>query len=324
VLKDSLLLEVDQGNGPEIWTRVDDFFGSSPADRHYVLDRTTAEIRCGDGRNGAIPIANAANPESNIVAREYRYGGGKLGNVLAGAIKTLLTSVEGIDDNKVANLFAAHSGRDEETLDEAKKRAPRSIKSRCRAVTAEDFEHLAMEAATIKRAKALPLFHPDFQGVKVPGVVTVIVVPDGEGPSPTPSEGTLRTVCAYLDPRRLLTTELYVIKPSYQRVEIQAEAIVDDNADLAEVKKGIEQTLKDYFHPLKGGEDGLGWPFGGTIYHSRVNQRIFSVAGVDSVRTLIITLDGEETEFCSDVTINEAGLLYSTDPQIDVHYSSEE
>ena len=58
--------------------------------------------------------------------REYRFGGGKRGNVQAAGIKTLLTSIDGIDDNKVANLLAAHSGRDEETLDEAKKRAPRA------------------------------------------------------------------------------------------------------------------------------------------------------------------------------------------------------
>ena len=175
------------------------------------------------------------------------------------------------------------AGATKRRCDEAKKRAPRAIKSRCRAVTAEDFEYLAMQAATIKRAKALPLFHPDFPGVKVPGVVTVIVVPDGDGPAPTPSEGTLRTVCAYLDQRRLLTTELYVIKPTYQRVEIHADVIVDDNADLAEVKTGVEQTIKDYFHPLKGGEDGQGWPFGGTIYYSRVNQRVFTVPGVQSI-----------------------------------------
>src|SRR5678816_386275 len=33
---------------------------------------------------------------SNIVAREYRFGGGKKGNVAAKAIKTLTTSVSGI------------------------------------------------------------------------------------------------------------------------------------------------------------------------------------------------------------------------------------
>ena len=222
-----------------------------------------------------------------------------------------------------ATCFRPNSGRDEETLDEAKKRAPRTIKSRCRAVSVEDFEYLAMQASTIKRAKALPLFHPDFPGIKVPGVITVIVVPDGDDPAPTPSEGTLRTVCAYLDQRRLLTTELYVIKPSYQQVEIEAEVVADDNGDLANVKKGVEQTIKDYFHPLRGGEDGQGWPFGGTIFYSRVSQRIFSVSGVQSIKRLVIFLEGQGTQFCSDVSINEGGLLFSTDPQVEVHYSFE-
>ncbi|PWT82055.1 MAG: putative baseplate assembly protein [Acidobacteria bacterium] len=324
VLRGSIQLEIDQGNGPEIWTEVTDFFGSSPSDLHYVLDRTSGEIRFGDGLNGAIPVANPANPDGNIVARRYRFGGGKKGNVPAKAIKTLTSSIDGVDDNRVGNLLPAINGRDEETLDDAKKRAPRTIKSRCRAVSVEDFEYLAMQASTIKRAKALPLFHPDFPGIKVPGVITVIVVPDGDDPAPTPSEGTLRTVCAYLDQRRLLTTELYVIKPSYQRVEIQAEVIADDNADLANVKKEIEQTIKDYFHPLKGGDDGQGWPFGGTIFYSRVSQRIFAVSGVQSIKSLVIFLDAVEAPFCSDVTINEAGLLFSTDPQIEVHYSFEQ
>jgi predicted phage baseplate assembly protein len=323
VLRDTLRLEIDEGSGPEIWTRVDDFFGSGPADLHYMLNRTTGEIRFGDGRNGNIPVANPANPEGNIVAREYRFGGGKQGNVAAGAIKTLTTSIEGIDDNGIANLLPADSGRDEETLDEAKKRAPHALRSRSRAVTAEDFELLAMEASSIKRAKALPLYHPDFPGVKVPGVVTIIVVPDGDGPSPTPSEGTLRSVCAYLDQRRLLTTELYVVKPTYQRVQIRAEIIVNDDADLAEVQENLEQSLLDYFHPLKGGEDGLGWPFGGTIYFSRVNQRCFTIPGVQSVATLLIVLDGEEMPACTDVIINEAGLLFATEHQIQVSYRFE-
>jgi predicted phage baseplate assembly protein len=320
VLRDTLRLEIDEGSGPEIWTGVDDFFGSGPADLHYMLNRTTGEIRFGDGRNGNIPIANPENPEGNIVAREYRFGGGKQGNVAAGAIKTLTTSIDGIDASAVANLLAADSGRDEETLDEAKKRAPHAIRSRYRAVTAEDFELLAMEASSIKRAKALPLYHPDFPGVRVPGVVTIIVVPDGDGPSPTPSEGTLRAVCAYLDQRRLLTTELYVVKPTYQRVQIRADIVAGDDADLGEVQQQIEQSLLDYFHPLKGGEDGLGWPFGGTIYYSRINQRCFTIPGVASVTSLVIVLDGEEIPPCTDVTINEAGLLFATEHQIDVSY----
>jgi hypothetical protein len=324
VLADSLRLEVDEGDGYQPWIRVDDLFASSPDDLHFVLNRTTGEIRFGDGLNGHIPVANPNNPDANIVARTYRIGGGKRGNVPAQAIKMLVTPVDGIDENGVGNLLAAHSGRDEETLAEAKKRAPRAIKSRCRAVTNEDYEHLAMQAANVRRAKALPLFHPGFPGVKVPGVITVIVVPDSDDPAPTPSEGTLRTVCAYLDQRRLLTTELYVIKPSYQQVEVQGEVIVNGDADLAEVNERIEKTLLDYFHPLKGGEDGLGWPFGGTIFYSRVYQRVFTVPGVQSIQRLVIVLDGEQQEECRDVPIQEDALVYSTQHNVQVRYSFDE
>jgi predicted phage baseplate assembly protein len=323
VLHESLRLEVDEGDGFQPWTRVDDFFGSSPGDRHYVLNRTSGEVRFGDGLNGSIPVGNVNNPGANVVAREYRFGGGARGNVPARVVKTAITPITGVDDNQVLNLLAAHSGRDEETLREAKKRAPRAIKSRCRAVMAEDYEYLAMQAANIKRAKALPLFHPQFPDVKVPGVVTVIVVPDGDAPNPTPSEGTLRTVCAYLDQRRLLTTELYVIKPTYQRVEVQGEVLVQDDADLAEVKQGIERTLLDYFHPLRGGEDNQGWPFGGTIFYSRVYQRVFSVTGVQSITRLVILLDGEEAPECRDVPIKPGALLYATQHPVEVQYRFE-
>ena len=78
----------------------------------------------------------------------------------------------------------------------------------------------------------------------------------------------------------------------------------------ARSRKKSSRSLLDYFHPLKGGEDGQGWPFGGTIYYSRVNQRVFTVPGCRASRRLVIVLDGEEMPVCTDVTINEAGLLY--------------
>ncbi len=321
VLAGSLRLEVDQGSGPEIWVEVGDFFASGPNDPHYALNRTTGEIRFGDGFHGAIPIANVSNPGANIVADEYRFGGGTKGNVAAGTLKALRSAVEGIDDNAITNVMASYGGRDEESLDAAKQRAPASIRSRCRAVTVDDFEFLALQSANIARARALPLHHPEFPGVAVPGVVTVVVVPDGDGPNPVPSDGTLRTVCAYLDQRRLLTCELYIVGPTYQRVSVAAEVVASETADLADVQKRIDAALLDYFHPLRGGEDGLGWPFGGTISFSRVFQRVFSVGGVDSVTSLLITLDGEQAPECRDLTIREGALLYSVSHEIAVGYA---
>jgi predicted phage baseplate assembly protein len=321
VLAGSLQLEVDQGSGPEIWTQVDDFLASSGRDEHYVLNRTTGEIRFGDGRNGAIPIANVNNPGANVVARTYRYGGGTKGNVAAGALHALRNAVAGIDENGVVNLVASYGGRDEETLDQAKQRAPAAIRARCRAVTADDFEFFATQAANIARAKALPLRHPDYPDVAVPGVVTVVVVPDAETPNPTPSQGTMRTVCAYLDQRRLLTTEVYVAPPTYQEVSVQVDVVADGSADLAQVKRDVEHALLTYFHPLHGGEDGLGWPFGGQISFSRTFQRVFSVTGVSSVTRVIITVDRVAAPECRDVPLQPGALAYSRKHDVTVTYS---
>jgi predicted phage baseplate assembly protein len=323
VLSDSLILQVDEGdgNGFVTWKRVDDFFGSSPLDHHYLLNRTTGEIRFGSGFQGAIAVANPNNPDGNILALEYRTGGGSSGNVAAGRLQTLLTPIDGIDTSLVSNLQDAYGGRDEETLAQAQDRARRSLKSKCRAVTSEDFEVLAREAANVARARALPLFHPEFPGVQVPGVVSVIVVPDSPDAAPMPSDGMLRTVCAYLNVRRLLTTEVYVIAPTYQKIEITAEVVATDNADLAQVQEGIDTTLHTYFHPLHGGEDGQGWPFGGTIYYSRVYQQVFTVPGVERIEHLIITLDGEATPECSNVAVLEGALLTEGEFTLNVHYN---
>jgi predicted phage baseplate assembly protein len=316
VLAASLLLEVDEGDDYRPWQQVDDFYRSAADDRHFVLNRTTAEIRFGDGVHGRIPVANPGNPAANVVAREYRVGGGKLGNVVAGKISAMLTSVSGVDANRVGNLKAAHSGREEETLDEARLRAPQSLKNKDRAVTAEDFEALARQAGNVRRAKALPLYHPNFPDVQVPGVVTVIVVPDSDQPTPLPSEGTLRSVCAYLNERRLLTTELYVIRPRYRQVAVRAEVLAVPTADVAELKHAIQQSLTGYFHPLVGGEDGQGWPFGGDIYFSLVYRRVLEIREVERIQKLEIILDGEPVPGCTDVTLEPGTLLYSTDHEV--------
>ena len=231
----------------------------------------------------------------------------------AGAINTVLSSIDGVDDPKVANLFAAYGGADEETLDEVTERAPAKIKSRCRAVTADDFQSLAQQVANIKRAYTMPLANPNFPGIQVPGCVTVIVVPGGTSPDPTPSDGTLRTVCAYLSQRKLITTELFVVKPTYLELSVTANVIIENNVDLASVQTPINQALLTYFHPLTGGDDGEGWPFGGSVYYSRIFQQILSVPGVSRIQSLTFTLAGTPYAACTDASIPAGALVYSTE-----------
>ena len=162
---------------------------------------------------------------------------------------------------------------------------------------------LAKQAGNVRRAKALPLAHPLFPDVKVPGAVTVIIVPDAKVPDPQPSDGLLRTVCAYLESRRLLTTELFVVGPRYVSVSVEATVVADDDADPGRVKQDVEAALSSYLHPLTGGDDGSGWPFGGPIRYSQVLQRVFTVDGVDSVPSLFLVVDGDRQTECRDVPI---------------------
>jgi predicted phage baseplate assembly protein len=331
VLANTLQLTVDEGDGDVPWTEVEDFFASGPDDLHYVLDRTLGEVRFGRGGQLHVPLANPNRP-ANVVAQTYRFGGTSAGNVAAGQITALRSAVAGIDGDAVANLFAAEGGADEETLDAAEQRAQQSLKSHDRAVTAQDFEQLSLLAGGVARAMALPLYHPQFPGIDVPGVVSIIVVPETstpdplDDPAPMPTDATLRAVCAVLEPRRLLTTELYAMAPRYHELVVSATLTVRPEVDLASVKQDALRLLKRYFHPVVGGDDatltqnGTGWPFGGDVIYGAVLQRLM-LPGVKRVSNLTFTLDGVAAPACTDVTIEPLSLIRSGSHKINVEYA---
>ena len=316
-----LRLEVDEGSGFEPWQQVSDFAASGPDDPHYVCDAATGEVWF--GQFSRVPLANPTNPTGNIVARLYRYGGGKAGNVGPGTVASLQTFAPGI--KSVTNLRQAAGGADEETVDEAKRRAPALLKARDRAVTAEDFETLSLATplAPIQRAKALPQYHREFPDVPIPGVVSVIVVPDGDGPAPVPSEVTLRAVCNHLNVHRLVTCELYVLPPRYRKVKVSADIVARGDADLATVSRELMARLTDFLHPLRGGPGGNGWPFGGTIYYSTLCRVVLDVAGVDRIddNQLTVELDGRVADFCRDIPIGTGELLHPLPPDLRVRYA---
>jgi predicted phage baseplate assembly protein len=320
VLAGSLVLEIDEGSGFQRWTEVDDFYGSDPDDRHHLLDRATGLVTMPDGQRGRIPVANPANPQANVVARVYRHGGGQGGNLPAGAITQLQGAVDGIDT--VTNRRVAEGGADAETVEDAKVRVAEELRSRNRAVTAEDFEFLARATpgARIARALARGATHPAFPGVPVPGTVTVIVVPDRPGPAPVPSEAAVRAVCRQLDRHRLLTTEVHVVGPRYRGVRVDADVLAEDTADLGAVRQGVEDALARHFHPLTGGQDGHGWPLGGDIFYSLVAKEVLDVAGVARIGRLDIFLDDERQPFCQDAPVGPGVLLASEAHDIQVRY----
>jgi predicted phage baseplate assembly protein len=339
VLPDEFELQVDEGDGFKPWKAVRDFAGSTRTDQHFTLDLATGLVGFGDGERGKIPkrYVKPTEPDrefTNIKAASYRWGGGARGNAGARTITSLQSPVPFIES--VTNPRPAVGGEDEEPLAQAKIRAPEIIRSRSRAVTAEDFESLARQTpgARIRRARALPLHHPDIEPMRpagtpgattipVPGVVTVLVVPDalGETRKPIPSEETLLLVGAWLNQHRIITTELYVAAPRYRRVKIEAVVKVQPQADSGLVEKALREMLLAYFHPLTGGS-GSGWDFGGTIYFAETFRRILDTPGValvesGSVKTYV---DDDRGRTCEDIVLAEDELVYSEEHTLNVTY----
>jgi hypothetical protein len=281
-------IEVREGDAWTAWQEVPHFAVSGPQSRHYVVDRTTGRLRFGDGARGMIPPPG----RDNVRARRYRTGGGRKGNVPAGAIAVLKRGIASID--RVSNPAPAGGGANLETLPEVMVRGPLTIRHRDRAVTREDYESLAREASiNVARARAVGATGPTSAGV-----VTLLIVPDSDDPKPLPSPGLLRRVREYLDARRLATVDLSLVGPRYVEVSVTAEVVPVSFEDADLVRRRVLGNLGTFLHALKGGPDGTGWDFGRDVYVSEVASVIERTEGVDHVKTVTLggtAADGDRT-----------------------------
>ena len=264
------------------WKAVESFFDSGPRARHYVRNPLTGKIQFGDGMRGMLPQAG----RNNILARRYQVGGGVRGNVNASSLTQLTRAIAYID--KCYNPLPAVGGADAETVEEAKSRAPLTLKSRDRAVTAEDFESLALRASTgVARARCLPSGKKD-------GEVQVVIVPRGDEKNIDlqkrlqPSAELLRMVKNYLDERRLVGTVLEVVKPGHVEISIKVTLVRRTVGQTDRLKREIEDRLRRYLHPLAGGRDGKGWPFGRAVYKSDLAHLVEEVQGVEVIDAITI------------------------------------
>ena len=305
-----LTLTVTSANETLEWERVEDFFRSGPDATHYLLDPGNGRITFGDGRHGRILVAGA-----EITATRYRTGGGAIGNVPAGTITKLKGRVRHVKE--ASNFRAASNGYDAEPMEEVKLRAPHDLRTRDRAVSAEDFAELARRTPGVSLHKAYALARTavgtDGSGlVEKDGAVTLVVLPCDNHPTPQPSEAQLRAVCAWLEPKRLITTELHVIGPRYSRVKVlRARLTVRERHDLAAVTESVYGALLRFLDPIAGGADGKGWPFGEDIYHGDLYDRMLGVEGVRRVSGLSLEIEGEEGTGPDDITRLPEGHLPS-------------
>ena len=282
------VLEVSRGKGWEDWAEVTSFANSGSASRHFMLDQVAGEIVLGpavreaDGTMryyGAVPAKGAT-----LRMREYRTGGGSDGNVSQGALTVLRKPLAYVAS--VANRRHASGGVEGEDVANAKVRGPIVLRTGDRAVTAEDYEQLAHEAAPeLARVACIPA-----ENEAGAGTLRVVVVPEVEaingrvrfeqlGPRPE----LLERIKRFLDERRVIGVSIAVGPPLYQAITVVAKLRPRPGADAATVQRRALDSLYRYFGPFAGGPDGTGWPFGRAVLSGEIYPLLQDVPGCDVV-----------------------------------------
>jgi predicted phage baseplate assembly protein len=247
----------------------DDLYAEKYDAKVFNLEPESGNVTFGVGLRGARP------PRGAVIQATYEYGGGLDGKVAIGAINKASALPGGV---KVSNTVNTWGASPNETAADGEQRISSFLKHKDRLVTVEDFREITLRTpgVDIGRVEVLPLFHPtgtngegDSQEA---GSVTVMVIPEHDIAQPEPPDPTrlfLQAVVDWLEPRRLVTTQVYVRGPVFIPIVVSLGIVTMPGQSLFVVQKNVKDAIRRYLSSLIGGPEitngdgqkvGVGWP----------------------------------------------------------------
>lgn len=275
VLSAPLSCVVSTGDIDEDWKVVYD-----PLERYTSSDKVVEariysnrlEFRFGDDVNGRAPLAG------QVISFRYRVGGGSRGRIGAGIINesrsvTPLPPANAPVEVRFRNITPSSGGVNAETLEEAKKRAPRDFAVANSIVTDSDY---AQVASTFSHpvfgavSKALATIRTSLNA----NLVEVYVLADGpDGQLVTPSVGLKKGLKTFFEELNVLTDDVVILDGAIHPVDTDATIIINRNADATVVKERVESAISEFF-------DINNWQMGQPFYISDFITTIRSIDGV--------------------------------------------
>jgi predicted phage baseplate assembly protein len=244
-----------------IWTEVENFASIGDELCVYTADRVTGKISFPPAQrvwqNGVLSALERPVAAVPALGREirawYRCGGGPLGNVNPGTISVLKDPLPG--KLEITNPEAVTGGRAVESLDHALVRGPRELHALERAVTARDFELLALRSGGVARAKALT--KAERWKYAHAGTVEIVIVPSLAQPdlpsqvtldslTQQQTEATRRGVLDLLNERRPLGTACNVCWSKYKTVRVEAKIEARAEEDISQLKARLMADPLDF------------------------------------------------------------------------------
>ena len=319
------ILEVSGVDGWQEWKQAQHFVDSTAEDRHFVLDAVSGDVQLGPGvrePDGTFRNYGAVPPKgSRLRLRSYLIGGGQKGNVARNTITVLKSSIPYV--SRVQNRRAAEGGVDGEDIEAAKVRGPIVLRTRDRAVTMEDYEHLAREAAPeVARVRCVTAG----DGADAGGVRILVVPAAGSNDGRlrfeqlVPSEETLQRIAHRLEDSRVIGTRVLVEPPVYRGVTVVAKLRPRASANPSRLQAEALDALFHYFHPIIGGPDRNGWPFGRPVHVGEVYSVLQGLRGTELVEDARLfgadPVTGQRGQAVQRLVIEPHALVYSYEHQV--------
>ncbi|MFI6252746.1 baseplate J/gp47 family protein [Streptomyces sp. NPDC051016] len=243
----------------DTWTRRETLAFSQSGQDDYVIEvdeNDRATVVFGDGTFGSVPRQGAQ------ITATYRVGGGSAGNVPAGAITTIADAPRlALLGAQITNPLPATGGAEREDITHAVRQAPAVFRSLRRAVTAPDFEALALSHQGVGKVHAAATGWNE---------VTLYVAPEGGGQV---SDVLAASLTAYFEDKRMLSQIVEIADVDYVPIFVTAEISVQSFYVPADVVAAVRRAAADLL-----AFDRVG--FNQSVYLSRFYEDSQSVPGV--------------------------------------------
>lgn len=287
VFYQSVLIDVDPGDGFARWTEVSDLAVVGPGDWVYAVKIDVdgiARVYFGDGATGKVPTPGS------VIRATYRVGVGAAGNVPAEAINQLYDSVEGVIG--VRNVAAATGGEDAESLETIRKSAPKSLTAMNRAVTAADYAALVRNVGGVEKSNATAEIYTN---------VSLYIAPTS-GVGVPMTQDLKDRIQAYFLTRKMVNTTITLIDATYIGVNVAIDLQVLDNHYRETVKLAVENAISEVLSFSQR-------DFAEKVTLSMLYHAIYGVTGVDYVVITRMTREDAYPQTGTTTIVTEAGEI---------------
>lgn len=301
------------GKAFRVWKEVEAFTTPDPDSPSYICDRREGRIIFAPAVQHGLESADAGSrtalariPQASAAIRAwYRAGGGAAGNLAPHALDTIDGPNPGVD---VDNPGRAVGGRDAETVQSALGRGPHALRTMDTAVTARDFERVALATRVAARARAIARSQTWRHGE--PGTVEVQLVPYVDENQPPQQRSLATTLEAHCAPailervRRVIESRVPLgVKPLIDwshllKITVHLRAACFREEDPQAVRSRLEERIYAAISPFAQRE------FGQPLRASDIHEIVAREPGIRYVETLRFTVDETPREPCPHIRID--------------------